>query len=310
MSYTSPRFLIVIAGPTAVGKTDLTIQLAKHFATHIISADSRQMFRELKIGTAAPLPEQLAEVPHHLVGNLSINDYYNIAMFEYDVIQQLDELFQTHNCVILSGGSGLYIDTVLNGVDDMPVVDHDIRDSLNLEFQQFGIEPLRKKLEELDPITYNLIDLQNPKRIIKALEVSIQTGKPYSSFLTGEKKERPFHAIRICLNRPRPELYQRIDTRVIQMVEQGLEAEVRQWNNHRELNALNTVGYKEWFPYFDGEYDYDEVVRLIQRNTRRYAKRQLTWWGRDKRWSYFHPDDMNEILEFVKKEMDYLNKLE
>lgn len=299
----SKRFLIVIAGPTAVGKTDLTIQLAKHFGTHIISADSRQMFRELKIGTAAPLPEQLAEVPHHLVGNLSVSDYYNIAMFENDVLQQLDELYKMHNCVILSGGSGLYIDTVLNGVDDMPTVDPEIRDSLNLEFQQFGLESLCAKLEQLDPITYNVIDLQNPKRVIKALEVSIQTGKPYSSFLTGEKKERPFQAIRICLNRPRSELYQRIDMRVIQMIEQGLEAEVRTWNNHRELNALNTVGYKEWFPYFDGEYDYEEVVRLIQRNTRRYAKRQLTWWARDKRWSYYHPADMPGILEFINVEM-------
>ena len=304
MTTIPPRFLIVIAGPTAVGKTDMTIHLAKHFDTHIISADSRQLFRELKIGTAAPLPEQLAAVPHHLVANLSITDYYNIAMYENDALQQLDELFKTHQCVIISGGSGLYIDTVLNGVDDMPAVDPEVRDSLNIEFQQFGLESLRAKLEVLDPISYNLIDLQNPKRVIKALEVSIQTGKPYSSFLTGQKKERPFHAIRICLNRPRPELYQRIDERVIQMIEQGLEAEVRQWNNHRELNALNTVGYKEWYPYFDGESDYEEVVRLIQRNTRRYAKRQLTWWGRDKRWSYFHPSDIAGILAFIKKEME------
>lgn len=304
MSNTAPRFLIVIAGPTAVGKTDLTIQLAQHFNTHILSADSRQMFRELKIGTAAPLPEQLAEAPHHFVGNLSVSDYYNIAMYERDVIQQLDSLFQTNSCVILSGGSGLYIDTVLNGVDDMPTVDPEIRDSLNIELQQHGLESLLQKLSQLDPITYNVIDLQNPKRVIKALEVSIQTGKPYSSFLTGEKKERPFSVIRICLNRPRPELYQRIDLRVIQMIEQGLEAEVRLWNNHRECNALNTVGYKEWFPYFDGEYDYEEVVRLIQRNTRRYAKRQLTWWGRDKRWSYFHPNDWNGILKFISNEMN------
>jgi tRNA dimethylallyltransferase len=297
------RTLIVLSGPTAVGKTDLTLSLAKRFGTEIISADSRQMFRELRIGTAAPTSEQLTEIRHHLVGNLSVYDYYNVSMFEQDVLRILDQLFENHPVVILSGGSGMYIDAVLNGIDDFPEVDQEIRTSMLAEYQQSGIEALRLKLSRLDPVTYARIDLKNHKRILKALEVTVQTGRPYSSFLTGTNKERPFNTIQILLNRPREELYNRIDQRVLQMIGEGLEAEVRQWYPERHLNSLNTVGYKEWFPYFDGGYSKEEVIRLIQRNTRRYAKRQLTWFARDSRWYSFHPDNEDEIYNFINQKI-------
>lgn len=295
--------LIVLSGPTAVGKTALTLSLAKQFGTEIISADSRQMYRELRIGTAAPTSEQLSEVPHHLVGNLSIHDYYNVSMFEQDVLRILGNLFKKYPVVILSGGSGMYIDAVLNGIDDFPEVDQEIRANMLAEYQQSGIEALRLKLSRLDPVTYARIDLKNHKRILKALEVTIQTGRPYSSFLTGTNKKRPFKMIQLLLNRPREELYNRIDQRVLQMIDEGLENEARQWYPERHLNSLNTVGYKEWFPYFEGAYPKEEVIRLIQRNTRHYAKRQLTWFARDSRWTYFHPDDTEGIYNFIHQQI-------
>jgi len=291
--------LVVILGPTGIGKTDLSIEIAKELDTHIISCDSRQMYRELKIGTAVPEPRQLAEVQHHFIGNLSIHDYYNASEFEFQTLDLLEKLFKTKKYAIMTGGSGLYIDAVVKGIDDLPTIDKDVREKYLKMYETYGIGKLREELKKNDPDFYNIVDLNNYKRILKALEVFEMTGKPYSQLRTNPKKKRPFNIIQIGLNMEREELYNRINLRVDKMIEAGLVNEANQFYQYRNLNALNTVGYKELFGYFDGNYDLQEAIRLIKRNTRHYAKRQLTWWNRDKSIVWFHPSQKEKILETI-----------
>ena len=285
--------LIVITGPTAVGKTSVAIEAAKTLRTEIISCDSRQMYREMRIGTAVPTEEELAAVPHHFIGNLSIRDYYNVSMFEQECLQLLDQLFTKYPAVVMTGGSGLYIDALCKGIDDFPTVDAEIRRTVTGWHQTGGIEYLRRQLKILDPEHHTKVDLRNHKRIMKAIEVSLQTGKPYSSFLTAQERKRPFEIEKTVINRPREELFDRINRRTTQMMEEGLLKEAEALYPYRHLNALNTVGYKELFAYMDGAYDLETAVELIRRNTRRYAKRQLTWFARDKEMVWMQPEEFS-----------------
>lgn len=298
--------LIVITGPTAVGKTALTIELAKHFDIPIINADSRQIYRELKIGTASPTEEQLRQVRHYFVGTKSITDYYNASMYEQDVLRVMNTGYN-----LLSGGSMMYIDAVCNGIDDIPTIRDDIRQQMKRRYAEEGLEALCEELKRLDPEHYAIVDRQNHRRIIHALEICYQTGLTYTSFRKQEKKPRPFRIVKIGLNRPREELYNRINARVDTMMEQGLLNEA-DYLYHRylhprvtvdstptEINALNTVGYKELFAYMEGHWTLDEAVERIKGNTRRYARKQLTWFRRDSDVRWFHPDEQQEILEYI-----------
>ena len=278
---TSDRTLLVITGPTAVGKTDYTISLAEQLGAPIISADSRQMFRELKIGTAAPTEAELARVKHYFVGNLSIHDYYNVSMFEQQVLELLETLFLSHPVVIMTGGSPQYIDAVCNGIDELPDPEPGIRQYVNNLFKTNGIDALRAQLALLDPDYYERVNHNDHKRMIRAVEVSLQMKKPYSQCLHQTKKERHFKIEKYYLNRPRDVLFERISRRVDAMMEQGLLEEARQLLPYRDLNALNTVGYKELFDYFDGKCSLEQAVEDIKTHTRRYVKRQLTWFKRD-----------------------------
>lgn len=299
----SKPLLIVITGPTAVGKTELVINLAKKFDTEIIGCDSRQFYKELKIGTAIPSPEQLYEVKHHFIHFISIHDYYNVSKYENDVLLLLKNLFQQQQVVFMTGGSGLYIDAVCNGIDDMPDVDLELREILNKQMHDKGIEWLRNQLYKLDIETYKRIDLSNIKRILRAVEVCLQTGKPYSSFLKYKKKERPFRILKIALDLPRDELYQRINRRVDIMINKGLEDEALQFYNYRNLTALKTVGYKELFEYFDGKISKEEAIDLIKRNTRKYARKQLTWFRRNNDYVWFNPHNYELINNFIKQNL-------
>jgi tRNA dimethylallyltransferase len=294
------NYLIIITGPTAVGKTTIAIQIAKQLSTEIISADSRQFYKEMKIGTAVPSPDELAMVNHHLIGNLSIHDYYNVFKFENDALKIINELFRTKKTAVMVGGSGLYIDTICKGIDVMPDAEPDIREQFNQKYSKQGIIPLREQLKILDPVSYDRIDIANPKRIIRALEVCIATGVPYSSLLKYETPRRPFHIIKIGLKRDRDELYDTINQRVDKMIENGLEAEARNLYNYKGLTALNTVGYREFFAYFDGNCTLNEAIEKIKVNTRRYAKKQLTWFARDAEIKWFHPAELPEILAYIK----------
>ena len=273
--------LIILLGPTGVGKTELSLQMAEELGTEIISCDSRQMYREMKIGTAAPTEEELKRVPHHFIGHLSIHEYYSCGRFEIDALAKCNELFQSHDTVIMTGGSMLYIDAVCKGIDDIPNIDEELRQSLLERYQNEGIENIRQELKILDPDYYKIVDLQNHKRIIHALEVCIQSVKPYSSFRSESVKKRPFTIEKIGLNRPREVLYDRINKRVDIMMENGLLEEAKSLYTFKELNALNTVGYKELFNYFDGIWTLDFAIQMIKQNSRRYAKKQLTWFNRD-----------------------------
>ena len=273
--------LIILLGPTGVGKTELSLQMAEELGTEIISCDSRQMYREMKIGTAAPTEEELKRVPHHFIGHLSIHDYYSCGRFEIDALAKCNELFQSYDTVIMTGGSMLYIDAVCKGIDDIPNIDEELRQSLLERYQNEGIENIRQELKILDPDYYKIVDLQNHKRIIHALEVCIQSGKPYSSFRSESVKKRPFTIEKIGLNRPREVLYDRINKRVDIMMENGLLEEAKSLYPFKGLNALNTVGYKELFNYFDGIWTLDFAIQMIKQNSRRYAKKQLTWFNRD-----------------------------
>jgi tRNA dimethylallyltransferase len=294
--------LIVISGPTGIGKTDLSIDIALEFSTEIISSDSRQVYKELKIGTAVPSDDQLEKVKHHLIGHKSVYDYYNASMFEIEVLELLEKLFIDHDKVIMTGGSGMYINAVCDGIDELPDIDMEIRNDLIAKHEKEGIESLRMQLKMLDPESYKKIDLKNAKRILKALEVSLQTGKPYSSFLLGNKKERDFEIVKIGLERNRAELYERINLRVDQMVEEGLVEEARRFYKDRSLNSLNTVGYKELFEHFDGTITLEKAIELIKRNSRHYAKRQISWFARDKDIVWFNPDNFSEIVNFIRSQ--------
>jgi tRNA dimethylallyltransferase len=292
------KTLVVITGPTAVGKTALTIELAQHYGIPIINADSRQIYRELKIGTAAPTDEQLQQAPHLFVGTKSIDDYYNASMYEQEVLSYIKE--SSSPIELLSGGSMMYIDAVCNGIDDIPTVRDDIREEMKRRYAEEGLEALCEELRQLDPEHYAIVDRQNYRRVIHALEICHQTGKTYTSFRTQQKKERPFRIVKIGLNREREELYNRINRRVDQMISDGLLEEVKSLVNKRDTNALNTVGYKELFDYLDGRWPLDEAVERIKGNTRRYARKQLTWYKRDEDMHWFHPDNIQEILNYLK----------
>ena len=289
--------LVVITGPTAVGKTALTMQLAQHYGVPIINADSRQIYRELKSCTAAPTAEQQQLVKHYFVGTKSIDDYYNASMYEQEVLELLDAERSTFH--VLSGGSMMYVDAVCNGIDDIPTVRDDIREEMKRRYAEEGLEALCEDLRRLDPEHYAIVDRQNHRRVIHALEICYQTGRTYTSFRTQKKKERPFHIVKIGLNRDREELYDRINRRVDQMMEDGLLDEVKSLVNKRDTNALNTVGYKELFDYLDGRWSLDEAVERIKGNTRRYARKQLTWYKRDADMQWFHPDNIEEILNYL-----------
>lgn len=289
--------LVVITGPTAVGKTALTMQLAQHYGVPIINADSRQIYRELKIGTAAPTAEQQQLVKHYFVGTKSIDDYYNASMYEQEVLELLDAERSTFH--VLSGGSMMYIDAVCNGIDDIPTVRDDIREEMKRRYAEEGLEALCEDLRRLDPEHYAIVDRQNHRRVIHALEICYQTGRTYTSFRTQQKKERPFRIVKIGLNRDREELYNRINQRVDQMMEDGLLDEVKSLISKRNTNALNTVGYKELFDCLDGRWSLDEAVERIKGNTRRYARKQLTWYKRDADMRWFHPDNIEEILNYL-----------
>ncbi|HQM69542.1 MAG TPA: tRNA (adenosine(37)-N6)-dimethylallyltransferase MiaA [Bacteroidales bacterium] len=293
--------LIVLLGPTSVGKTDISIRLAAEIGCGIISADSRQFYREMKIGTAVPSDEQLSAVKHHFVRFISINDYYSASLYERDVMKLLPDLFRKNRIALMTGGSGLYIDAVCNGIDDIPDVDIEIREKYAVKYREEGIEGLRILLKHLDPDYYEKVDLRNYKRIIRALEICETTGRPYSAFLTKQKRQRDFGIIKVGINRPREELYERINSRVDDMMMKGLEEEAGNLYPFRHLNALNSVGYRELFDYFDKAVSLEKAIALIKRNTRRFAKRQLTWWSRDKEITWFNADEEERISGFLRQ---------
>ena len=289
--------LVVITGPTAVGKTALTMELAQYYGVPIINADSRQIYRELKIGTAAPTAEQQQLVKHYFVGTKSIDDYYNASMYEQEVLELLDAERSTFH--VLSGGSMMYVDAVCNGIDDIPTVRDDIREEMKRRYAEEGLDALCEDLRRLDPEHYAIVDRQNHRRVIHALEICYQTGRTYTSFRTQQKKQRPFNIVKIGLNREREELYNRINQRVDQMMADGLLDEVKSLIDKRHTNALNTVGYKELFDYLDGRWSLDEAVERIKGNTRRYARKQLTWYKHDESMRWFHPDNITEIKNYL-----------
>lgn len=296
------KTLVVVLGPTGVGKTELCLNIAKHLKSPIINADSRQIFAEMPIGTAAPTKEQQREVLHYFVGNHNITDYYSAAMFEEDAINTIDKLFKDgHNSVLMSGGSMMYIDAVCKGIDDIPTIDESTREKLKIEFERDGLDKLVDKLKVLDPEHWLIVDKKNPRRVIHALEICMMTGKTYTSFRRNTNKKRPFNILKIGLNRDREELYERINKRVLNMIDEGLINEVLQLYNFRNLNALNTVGYKEVFDYLDGLLTLDEATRQIQSNSRRYMRKQLTWFKRDESIKWFNPNNVEEILKYIDK---------
>lgn len=295
-----PR-LIVIAGPTGSGKTSLSISLARHYGVPVISTDSRQVYRGMKIGSAQPTDEQLAEVRHYFIADREVTDRFTCAGFETEALALLENLFRKYDKVIAVGGSGLYIDALCRGLDQLPDADMELRKTLTDRLQSQGLEPLLKELKALDPDYYEKVDRANPARVVRALEVCLQTGMPYSSFRKGGAGERPFDIIRVGVTMDRAELYARIDSRVDQMMADGLEEEARALYPYRELPSLQTVGYREMFGHFDGEYSKEEAVRLIKRNSRRYAKRQLTWFGRDPEIRWFHPLEVDSVISYIEE---------
>lgn len=298
--------LIVITGPTAVGKTALCLGIAKHYDIPIINADSRQIYNDMRIGTASPTESQLEEVKHFLVGKLNLTDYYSASMFEQDVLKILKQQFSgpdSKNIALLTGGSMMYIDAVCNGIDDIPTIEDEVRENLKKRLEQEGLERLCEELRLLDPEYYNIVDKKNTRRVIHGLEICYQTGKTYTSFRKRDKKERPFNIIKIALNREREELYCRINKRVDQMIEEGFIDEARALYGQRELNSLNTVGYKELFDHFDGIYSLEEAIERIKGNTRRYARKQLTWFKRDPEVKWFHPDNVDEIINYISQQI-------
>lgn len=295
------KTLIVLVGPTGVGKTETSLVLAETLHAPIINADSRQIYKGMGIGTAAPTPEEQARVEHHFVQFLNPGEYYSAAQFELDVMARLDTLFQSHDYVLLSGGSMMYIDAVCKGIDDIPTVDAETRKMMLERYEAEGLERLCSELRVLDPEYYQVVDLKNPKRVIHALEICYMTGKTYTSFRTNTRKERPFRIVKIGLKREREILYDRINRRVTQMLEMGLEQEVRSLMPYRNTNALNTVGYKEMFAYFDGAMTLEQAADKIRQNSRIYSRKQMTWFKRDEEIKWFEPGQMSEIMNYIEK---------
>ena len=285
------KTLVVLLGPTGVGKTELSLRLAEQFHSPILSADSRQLYKDLVIGTAAPAVADLQRIRHYFVGILELADYYSASRFEEEALHLLSELFETHDTIIMSGGSMMYIDAVCKGIDDMPTIDETLRQEIRSLYEKEGLESVRQQLKLLDPVFYKQVDLKNPKRVMHALEICLMTGTPYSSLRKNKAKKRPFRILKIGLTRERDELYDRINRRVDQMMENGLLDEARRVYLYRHLNSLNTVGYKELFQYLDGAWSLEFAVEKIKQNTRIYARKQMTWFKRDKEIRWFHPEN-------------------
>lgn len=297
------KTLIVLIGPTGVGKTDLSIKIAEKYGSPIISADSRQLYSDLKIGTAAPTEEYLKRVKHYFVGTLKLTDYYSAAQYESEVISLLEELFKSNNTILLTGGSMMYIDAICKGIDDIPTVDSETRQMMMEKYEKEGLDRLCAELKLLDPEYYSTVDLKNPKRVIHALEICYMTGKTYTSFRTGNKKQRPFDIIKIGLCRDREELYERINKRVDIMIKEGLVDEVKSVYEYRNLNSLNTVGYKEIIQYLEGNCTLEFAIEKIKQNSRIYSRKQMTWFKRDNDIIWFHPDKEEEIMEFIESKL-------
>ena len=297
------KYLIVIAGPTGIGKTNLSIEIAKKYNAEILSCDSRQFFKEMSIGTAVPTKKELEEVKHHFIQNRSIEQEYSVGKFELDALKKINEIHNTNEVVVMVGGSGLYIDAVCRGLDHFPDVPKTLRDELNLKHEKQGIEVLKEQLDALDPEYYKEVDQANPHRIIRALEICIHTGKTFTSFRKQQQKARQFKTVKLILNRDREELYERINKRVDFMMAQGLLEEAQNLYKHKENNALQTVGYKELFAYFDGEWDLETAILEIKKNTRRYAKRQMTWYRRDSNSIFFDPSDTGGIVKYIESQI-------
>lgn len=293
------KTLVVVLGPTGVGKTELCLTIAEHLGIDIINADSRQIFAELPIGTAAPTQEQQQHVHHHFVGNHHLNDYYSASIYEEEVMALLRDKFERGDVAMLTGGSMMYIDAVCNGIDDIPTIDDATRRMMKARLEAEGLPALVEELHRLDPEHYQIVDKNNPRRVVHALEICYMTGKTYTSFRTNSKKERPFRVLKIGLNRDRGELYERINQRVLDMMDAGLEDEARRCYPLKGLNSLNTVGYREMFDYFDGLTDRAEAIRRIQSNSRRYMRKQLTWFKKDPEIVWFHPDNVKEIINYI-----------
>ncbi|WP_311439892.1 tRNA (adenosine(37)-N6)-dimethylallyltransferase MiaA [Hoylesella buccalis] len=291
--------LVVLLGPTGVGKTEVALQIAEHLQSPIINADSRQLFAEIPIGTAAPTKEQQERVKHYFVGTLHLTDYYSAAKYEEDVLQLLNQLFNQQQMALLSGGSMMYIDAVCQGIDDIPTVDEATRRLMKRKLETEGLDALVAELKVLDPEHYKIVDLHNPRRVVHALEICYMTGNTYSSYRTNTKKIRPFNIIKIGLNRPREEMYERINNRVLKMMKQGLIEEAKAVYPQKGLNALNTVGYKELFAYFDGDISLDDAILKIQSNTRQYMRKQVTWFKRDNQIKWFSPTNIEEIINYI-----------
>lgn len=298
--------LIIIAGPTAVGKTALSIELSKHYSCPIISADSRQFYKEMSIGTAKPSVEEMQGITHYFIDNISIHDTYNVGQYERDAIECIEHLFKEHDTLLLVGGSGLYINAVINGVDEFEEIPAEIREQLIKDFEEKGLSFLQEELKSKDEVYYNQVDLNNPQRMIRALEVCIHIKKPYSSFRKKQKKERSFNTINLLINTERELLYQRINKRVDVMIHQGLLEEVKSLYPNKHLNALNTVGYKELFDFMDDKITFEEAVNLIKQNSRRYAKRQLTWFNHQGDFESFEPSDLEKIKAYLDILKQYL----
>lgn len=298
-----PHTLIVLTGPTGVGKTELSLRLAEHFQTSIVSSDSRQLYADLKIGTAAPTPEQLQRVPHYLIGTLQLTDYYSAAQYEQEALAILENLFTQRDVVLLTGGSMMYVDAICKGIDDIPTIDAETRELMLQKLESEGLEHLCAELKLMDPEYYRIVDLKNHKRVVHALEICYMTGKTYTSYRKQQKKERPFRIIKIGLTRDRAELYDRINRRVDQMMDEGLLEEARTVYPYRALNSLNTVGYKEMFQYLDGTWDLPFAIEKIKQNSRIYSRKQMTWFKRDEEMRWFHPEQEAEVLAYIRKEI-------
>lgn len=291
--------LVVLLGPTGVGKTELSLRLAEHLSSPIISSDSRQIYKDIPIGTAAPTAEQMARVKHYMVGTLALTDYYSASNFEEDTIKLLEELHKTIPSVLMTGGSMMYIDAVCKGIDDIPTVTPAVREALHKQFEEEGLENILRELKESDPVHYEEVDRMNHKRVIHAVELCRMTGKPYSSFRTNSTKKRPFKIIKVGLTRDREELYERINSRVDSMIESGFVEEARRVYPLRHLNSLNTVGYKELFRYIEGEWPLLVAIEKIKRNTRVYARKQMSWFRRDEDIRWFHPEEESKIISYI-----------